>query len=273
MGPATGAAADHLHLDRLGHLPGPDARMDALPRSEDQHRHLPHGGSGPRAGARCLSPLWWQTLAQAMVASLVPEGEIEIVLDDTLLHKSGRRVDGAGWWRDAVRSTGSRSVVALGLNLLVVTLRIRPPWSGEPLGLRIYATLHRKKSTKLSELSVLALQTVAAWFSDRQIRCCANGAYASPLIPQGNERITVISRMRRDAALYELAPKPTGKRGRQPRSRRCRARRLLGLLQREHEAPGCRQRLHRALVHRGHLPRHQAASRHPASAVLGQHGS
>jgi hypothetical protein len=166
-----------------------------------------------RCGAWSADVLW-QTLAQAMVASLVPEGEIEIDLDDTLLHKSGRRVDGAGWWRDAVRSTGSRTVVALGLNLLVVTLRIRPPWGGEPLGLPIYATLHRKKSTKLSDLSVLALQTVAAWFPDRRIRCCADGAYAAPLMPQGNERLTVISRLRRDAALYELAPKPTGKRGR-----------------------------------------------------------
>src|SRR5208283_3262034 len=166
-----------------------------------------------RCGAWSIDILW-QTLAQAMVSHLVPEGEIEIDLDDTLLHKSGRRVDGAGWWRDAVLSTGSRTVVALGLNLLVVTLRIRPPWGGEPLGLPIYVTLHRKKSTKLSELSVLALQTIAAWFPNRRIRCCADGAYASPLMPHGNDRITVISRMRRDAALYELVPKPTGKRGR-----------------------------------------------------------
>lgn len=166
-----------------------------------------------RCGAWSVDVLW-QTLAQAMVASLVPVGEIEIDLDDTLLHKSGRRVDGAGWWRDAVRSTGSRTVVALGLNLLVITLRIRPPWGGEPLGLPIYATLHRKKSTKLSDLSVLALQTVAAWFPDQRIRCCADGAYAAPLMAQGTDRITVISRLRRDAALYELAPKPSGKRGR-----------------------------------------------------------
>ena len=57
-----------------------------------------------RCGAWSVDVLW-QTLAQAMVASLV---QIEIDLDDTLLHKSGRRVDGAGWWRDAVRSTGSQ---------------------------------------------------------------------------------------------------------------------------------------------------------------------
>jgi hypothetical protein len=63
-----------------------------------------------RCGAWSVDVLW-QTLAQAMVASLVPEGEIKIDLDDTLLHKSGQRVDGAGWWRDAVRSTSSRTVI------------------------------------------------------------------------------------------------------------------------------------------------------------------
>ena len=166
-----------------------------------------------RCGAWSAEVLW-QTLAQAVVASLAPNGEMEIDLDDTLLHKSGQRVDGAGWWRDAVRSTGTRTVVALGLNLLVVTLRVRPPWGGEPLGLPIYVCLHRKKNTKLSDLAVRALQTVAAWFPERRIRCCADGAYAAPLVPQGTDRITVISRMRRDAALYELAPKATGKRGR-----------------------------------------------------------
>lgn len=170
-----------------------------------------------RCGAWKIDVLW-HALAVALVSSLVPAGEIEIDQDDTLLHKTGRRVDGAGYWRDAVRSTGNRVVVALGLNVLVITLRIRPPWGGEPLGLPILVLLHRKKEVKLTELACRALDTVAAWFPDRRIRCCADGAFASALIPKGNHRITVISRIRRDAALYERKPTSTGKRGR-PRLR------------------------------------------------------
>lgn len=166
-----------------------------------------------RCGAWKIEELC-QVLAIALVSSLVPTGLLKFDLDDTLLHKTGRRVDGAGYWRDAVRSTGNRVVVALGLNMLVLTLRIHPPWGGEPLGLPIFVVLHRKNEAKLTELACRALDTVAAWFPDRHIRCCADGAFAAALIPKGNHRITVISRIRRDAALYELKPKSTGKRGR-----------------------------------------------------------
>jgi DDE superfamily endonuclease len=156
----------------------------------------------------------WKIVALTLVACLAPNGVLTCDLDDTLYHKTGRRVDGAGWWRDAVRSTGSRVVTALGLNVVVITLRIRPPWGGEPLGLPIWAALHRKGGTKLTTLAAQGLTTLAAWFPDRRILCCADGAYAAPLIPLGNDRLVIISRMRRDAALYDRRPPPTGKRGR-----------------------------------------------------------
>lgn len=184
--------------------PGGDRAHDAF------HRFV-------RCGAWTIAALW-KTLALALVASHAAQGRIDIDLDDTLFHKSGRKMDGTGWWRDAVRSTGKRVVVALGLNLLVVTLRIRPPWGGEPLGLPILVLLHRKGGTKLTDLACQALDTVATWFPKRCIRCCADGAFASCLIPKGNHRITVISRIRRDAALFKPKPKATGKRGR-PRLR------------------------------------------------------
>ena len=72
----------------------------------------------------------WKTLALAVITGLVPRGVIEVDIDDTLLHKSGRKMEGTGYWRDAVRSTGKRVVIALGLNLLVMSVRIRPPWGG-----------------------------------------------------------------------------------------------------------------------------------------------
>ena len=160
----------------------------------------------------------WRLLAQALVAKLVPIGVIEIDLDDTLLHRTGRKVDGAASWRDAVRSYGKRTVIAWGLNLLVVTLRIKPPWGGEPLGLPIWVALHRKGGTKLTTMEEEAINTITAWFPDRHIRCCGDGAYASILMPLHDPRRTCISRLRRDAALYECKPSSTGKRGR-PRMR------------------------------------------------------
>ena len=72
------------------------------------------------------------------------------------------------------------------------------------MGLPILVLLHRKGGTKLTDLACQALDTVAAWFPDRHIRCCSDGAFASCLIPKGNHRITFISRIRRDAALLKL---------------------------------------------------------------------
>ena len=70
-----------------------------------------------------------------LVAVLATEGTLALDCDDTLYiyKKSGRKVDGAGSFRDALRSTRNKVVYATGLNLVVVTLRVRPPWDGPPL--------------------------------------------------------------------------------------------------------------------------------------------
>jgi hypothetical protein len=160
-----------------------------------------------------------ELLTKKIVDALVPTGQVlEFDLDDTLLHKSGPKVNGADFWRDAVRSTGNRTVIARGLNVLVVTLRIRPPWGGEPLGLPALILLHRKGENKLTDLAAQAVKTLTSWFPGRRIRWCADGAYASPLLPLHQPQSTFISRMRRDAALYELVPERTGKCGR-PRTK------------------------------------------------------
>jgi len=78
-----------------------------------------------RAGAWTMEHLW-ALLAAFLVSTLLPSGAVlQFDLDDTLFHKTGRKVDGAGIFRDAVRSTKTRVVYALGLNVVVLTLRIR----------------------------------------------------------------------------------------------------------------------------------------------------
>ncbi len=52
---------------------------------------------------------------------------MELLVDDTLAHKSGRQVTGAGVFRDAIRSTVKLIVYTWGLNLVVVCLRVAPP--------------------------------------------------------------------------------------------------------------------------------------------------
>ena len=152
-------------------------------------------------------PELWRLLAQLMVPTFYPQGHIPLNLDDTLFHKSGRKNQSAAWWRDAVRSTGQKVVHGFGLNLVVLTLAVKPPWGGEPLGLPINLRLHRKHGTGLLELAQAMLEDLARWFPDRHFALCADGFYA-PLAGRSLPRTHVTSRLRRDAALFApLSPK------------------------------------------------------------------
>jgi hypothetical protein len=127
-------------------------------------------------------------------------------------------VEGAGVFRDAVRSTGRRVVYALGLNVVVITLRVTPPWGGCPIGVPINVRLHRKKDpTTTVEHAAEMIRQLAHWLPQRSFHLCCDGAYAS-LAGAALPRCHITSRMRRDAALYEPAPPPTGRPGR-PRTK------------------------------------------------------
>ena len=79
----------------------------------------------------------WHMLTLMLVQLFCPKGIITLALDDTLFHHSGKKINGAGYWRDAVRSSKNSIVYAWGLNLVVLTIQIQTPWGGEPLGLPI----------------------------------------------------------------------------------------------------------------------------------------
>lgn len=158
------------------------------------HRFLPD--------ARWNMDALWKRLTLLLVKLFAASGLIELDLDDTLFHRCGRKVAGAGWWRDAVRSTRTRTVHAWGVNLAVLTLRVYPPWGGEPLGLPILMRLHRKGGHSLIDLGEAMLQQLSQWLPERAFRLHADGFYAT-LAGQRPVGVHLISRLRRDAKLYE----------------------------------------------------------------------
>jgi len=158
----------------------------------------------------------WQILTLILVGRFCPTGIITLALDDTLFHHTGRKRDGAGYWRDAVRSTKKSIVYAWGLNLVVLTLQIQPPWGGEPLGLPIHMRLHRKKQKTLIELAAEMIQQVGERLPERAIRVVGDGFYAT-LAGQVSANVTIISRIRRDARLYDLPPRKRANRRGRPR--------------------------------------------------------
>ena len=149
----------------------------------------------------------WKIVAKLTVASLSKTGVIFMDLDDTTFHKSGRKIAGASWWRDAVRSTGTTVVYCFGLNIIVLTLRVNPPWGGEPLGLPINLRIHMKGGATLLVLAEELIRETASWFPGRSVEVCADGFYATLLGMEFPPEVNITSRMRKDAALYEMPPK------------------------------------------------------------------
>ena len=164
-----------------------------------------------------LFRLWTSVL----VKNFAPEGHIWLQTDDTVFKKTGRKVQGAKFCRDAVRSTSSKTVYAWGLQMVPICLRVIPPWGGEPLSLPINLRLYRKNGPSLNALVEAMVHQLADWLPCREFFLVGDGAYAS-LAGRKLPRTQVLSRMRHDAALYELPPtRKPGVRGR-PQKKGCR---------------------------------------------------
>lgn len=168
-----------------------------------------------RAGAWRADALWdaMVTAVIGLVDHFCADGPVVCLLDDTLFHRPGRKVEGAGSFRDAVRSTHKRVVFARGLNLVVVAIRVTPPWGGQPIAIPVGVALHRKGGATTTELARQLMAGLAERLPERRFALCADGAYAT-LSGDHLARTQVVSRMRRDAALFGPPPPRTGKRGR-----------------------------------------------------------
>ena len=69
-----------------------------------------------------------------------------------------------------MRSPRARVVYAWGLNLVIITLRVTPPWGGCPLGLPITMRVHRKGGPTTVELAALMIREIADWLPGRQLQ-------------------------------------------------------------------------------------------------------
>src|SRR3954454_1654067 len=118
-------------------------------------------------------------VAVAVVIALNREGWLYLVVDDTLLHKRGKKVYGRGWFRDAVASTAQRVATASGNNWVVLGLALPIPLKPDHiLCLPLLARLHLPGAGTPScvDLAAEMLAEVGAWFPDRQLVLLGDGA-------------------------------------------------------------------------------------------------
>lgn len=157
-------------------------------------------------------------LVSVFVGSDAP---IRLAVDDTLFGRSGRRVWGAHYLHDGAQPEGSGRRTRWGNCWVVVVLVVSLPClGGRPVGLPILFRLFRPKADghrdrpSQPELARLLVDMILARFPARVVELVMDGAYATKAWRDLPDSVTVTTRMRANAAVFKLAPPPTGKRGR-----------------------------------------------------------
>jgi len=161
-------------------------------------------------------------LLDFLVSVFVKAGApIRLAVDDTLFGRSGRRVFGAHYLHDGAQPEGSGRRTRWGNCWVVVVLVVSLPClGGRPVALPILFRLFRPRDNadpdrpSQSELARTLVDMVIKRFPARVIELVMDGAYATKAWRGLPEHVTVTTRMRANAAVFELAPPRTGKRGR-----------------------------------------------------------
>ena len=169
-------------------------------------------------------------LGLLVAALLAPDAPLVRLVDETLERRRGRRPAWKGYFRDAVRSTASKTVTSPGIRWLCVAVLVPLPWSTRPWALPVLTVpalapatskkLGKRHRTVVERTQVL-VRLVRRWQPGRDLVLVGDGSYAA--IPLGHTcrhlpgAVRLVSRLRLDAALYDPpGPQPASKRGPKP---------------------------------------------------------
>ena len=195
---------------------------DAAPNCGKYHRVLNHAVWSPLRLSRILLGL--------LVKAFVPSGTpLVFVVDETLERRAGKQIVYKGWFRDAVRSTGNKVAVSLGIRWCCVCLLVCVPWATRPWALPFLCVpvLSEKTCTRLNKphrsgvaWTIWLLSKLRAWYPDAAMTLLGDGGYAAVELVAACQELDIrlVSRLRLDAGLYDFpAPQPKSKRGPKPK--------------------------------------------------------
>lgn len=169
-----------------------------------------------RASWSCLglSCLLLQLLVNTFVGA---GGTAEIVIDETLERRWGRKISKRGHYRDNLQSSKEQSVSTSGLRWVVMMLVVQVPWTHREWALPFFSTLATtpKVSEQLGKphktVAQIAAQMVIAvrhWLPDTPIKLVGDSAYS--VVELGSccakYNVNLIAPLRLDARLFAPAP-------------------------------------------------------------------
>jgi DDE superfamily endonuclease len=183
-------------------------------------------------------------LLNLLIKRWVPEGPIVLGVDDTIERRRGKRIQAKGIYRDPVRSSRSHFVKASGLRWVSLMLLAPVPWAARPWALPFltclapserYAQKRRKRHKPVLAWARQMIFQAQRWLPHRRLVVVGDSAFSALewLHALTQRNITVVTRLRLDAALYEPAPfRPPGTNGR-PRKKGKRLATLRQVLERK----------------------------------------
>jgi hypothetical protein len=144
---------------------------------------------------------------------------VEIVLDETLERRWGRKISKRGHWRDSLRSSKERSVSTSGLRWVSMALVVSLPWTKQRWALPFLSVLAttpkvsealNKRHKTLARLAQQLVMVVRRWLPDVPIKVIGDGAYS--VIELGltcvKQCVSLIAPLRLDARLFAPPPPP-----------------------------------------------------------------
>lgn len=174
---------------------------------------------------RVLSRAMWSSrqasrlLLQQLVSVFVPDGVLVMGIDDTIERRWGKRIAARGIYRDPVRSSDSHFVKTSGLRWLCLMLLVPIPWAKRVWALPFFTILapseryhqtHNQPHKTLLTWARQMLTQVRRWMPQRAIVLVADSSFAALEFLEALRTlptaVSVITRLRLDAALYEPAP-------------------------------------------------------------------
>ena len=174
---------------------------------------------------RVLNRATWSSRALShmlllvLVSLFVPENAPVVMgIDETIERRRGSKIAARGIYRDAVRSSKEFFVKTSGLRWISLMLLTPIPWAGRVWALPFLTVLapseryhdQRKKAHKtITDWARQMIRQVQRWLPERALVSVADGSYAVVEFLANLVRwphITLVIRLRLDAALYDPAP-------------------------------------------------------------------
>jgi hypothetical protein len=161
-----------------------------------------------------------QILLGLLIAAFVALGAPLIVAaDETLERRKGRKIKQKGAFRDAVRSSKTRTVTSFGLRWVSMMLLVPVPWSQRVWALPFLTVLAPNEKTNLAngkrhKTSIdwlgQMIGVVRRWVPTRPIVLVVDGGLAAVKLGLCCARlampVTYVSRLRLDAVLHDPPP-------------------------------------------------------------------